>query len=436
MSNFQIWIFQIDYWLLNIYDMKIKQQLQKTLDASRKLNLIDDGQVKEVLFELAKEARDNCDIILAENQKDLARMDEADPKYDRLKLTAERIEGIASDIENVARLNSPVGNTLKETQQENGLTISKVTVPFGVIGIIYEARPNVTFDVFALCLKSGNACVLKGGSDAIDSNTAIVSLIQKVLKKFNLDQNTVTLLPAGREETNEMLQAHGFIDLIIPRGSQGLINFVRENAKIPVIETGAGICHTYFDEFGDAEKGREIVFNAKTRRVSVCNALDCLIIHKSRLSELKAFAQKLAEEKVVIYADEQAFKQIKDSYPAEILFEATEESFGTEFLSMKMSIKTVASFDEAIEHINIYSSKHSEAIISENEERIQMFRKLVDASSVYSNTSTAYTDGAQFGLGAEIGISTQKLHARGPMALEELTSYKWIIEGNGQTRPK
>ncbi|MEN8115734.1 MAG: glutamate-5-semialdehyde dehydrogenase [Bacteroidota bacterium] len=416
--------------------MKIEQQLQQVLTASRKLNLVENSQVKEILFELANEARANTEFILAENQKDLDRMAPEDPKFDRLKLTEERIEGIARDIENVANLKSPAGKVLKETIRPNGLKISKVTVPFGVIGIIYEARPNVTFDVFALCLKSGNTCVLKGGSDAFYSNQVIVSIIQNVLKKFELDKNTVTLLPAGREETNEMLRAHGYIDLIIPRGSQGLINFVRENATIPVIETGAGICHTYFDEFGDAEKGREIVFNAKTRRVSVCNALDCLVIHESRLEELTGFAKKLAEEKVVIYADKKAFNQIKNIYPAELLLPATEESFGTEFLSMKMSVKTVGSFDEAIDHINTHTSKHSEAIISENSGRIELFRKLVDASSVYSNTSTAFTDGAQFGLGAEIGISTQKLHARGPMALEELTSYKWIIEGDGQVRPK
>jgi len=416
--------------------MKIQQQLQKAFNASRKLNLVDDNLVNQVLLEIAEQARENTDYILAENRKDLDRMAFDDPRYDRLQLTAERIEGIASDTENVAKLDSPVGRILSKTVRPNGLEISKVSVPFGVIGIIYEARPNVTFDVFALCLKSGNACVLKGGSDAIDSNRAIVAVIKNVLKRFDLDENTVTLLPAGREETAEMLNARGYIDLIIPRGSQGLINFVRKNASIPVIETGAGICHTYFDEFGDAEKGREIIFNAKTRRVSVCNALDCLIIHERRLPDLSNFANKLQEEKVVIYADEKAYAQLKENYPANLLFKATNESFGTEFLSLKMAIKTVASFDEALEHINKYSSKHSEAIISEDAGRIAMFRKLVDASSVYSNTSTAYTDGAQFGLGAEIGISTQKLHARGPMALEELTSYKWIIEGNGQVRPK
>ncbi|HCY41704.1 MAG TPA: glutamate-5-semialdehyde dehydrogenase, partial [Prolixibacteraceae bacterium] len=369
-------------------------------------------------------------------KKDLERMDVADPKYDRLKLTKERIDGIASDIENVAKLPSPVGRVLTETVRPNGMKITKVTVPFGVIGIIYEARPNVTFDVVALCLKSGNACVLKGGSDAIDSNTAIVSVIQKVLKKWNINENTVTLLPAGREETHEMLHAHGYIDLIIPRGSQGLIDFVRENARIPVIETGAGICHTYFDKFGDSGKGAEIIFNAKTRRPSVCNALDCLVIHESRLADLPQLTKKLATEKVIVYADEFAFSKLKGNYPAELLFPATEASFGTEFLSLKMAVKTVDCIYDAIDHINKYGSKHSEAIISEDAERIVKFRKMVDAAAVYSNASTAFTDGAQFGLGAEIGISTQKLHARGPMALEELTSYKWIVEGDGQVRPK
>lgn len=416
--------------------MKIEKQLQGVLKASRKLNLVEEETIKKVLFDLAEQARKKIPHILAENKRDLERMDLEDPKYDRLKLSAERIEGIASDIENVANLESPVGKVVKETVLPNRLKISKTTVPFGVIGIIYEARPNVTFDVFALCLKSGNACVLKGGSDAIYSNNAIVSVIQEVLKQNNLDENTVCLLPAGREETNEMLTARGYIDLLIPRGSQGLIDFVRENATIPVIETGAGICHTYFDEFGDTEIGAEIIFNAKTRRPSVCNALDCLIIHESRLDELPVFAKKLTEENVLIYADEKSFEKLAGVYPYDLLHKASPESFGTEFLSLKMSVKTVADFDEAIEHIGKYSSKHSEAIISENEENIRKFMKMVDASSVYSNASTAFTDGAQFGLGAEIGISTQKLHARGPMALEELTSYKYIIEGHGQVRPK
>jgi len=416
--------------------MKIEKQLTDVLNASRKLTLIEDEKVNRVLLELADQAEAETEKILEENKKDLERMDPNDPKFDRLKLTEERIIGIADDIRNVAGLSTPVGKVLSETIRPNGLKVKRISVPFGVIGIIYEARPNVTFDVFSLCLKSGNACVLKGGSDAIYSNQAIVSIIKNVLEKHELDEHVVELLPAGREETNEMLRAHGFIDLIIPRGSQGLINFVRDNATIPVIETGAGICHTYFDEFGDAEKGGEIIFNAKTRRPSVCNALDCLVIHKSRLNELPLFAEKLQEEKVVIYADSDSYEILKEKYPEDLLERATDKSFGTEFLSLKMAIKTVESYDEAIAHINLYSSKHSEAIITDNKERIENYKKVVDASSVYSNASTAYTDGAQFGLGAEIGISTQKLHARGPMALEELTSYKWIIEGNGQVRPK
>ena len=316
------------------------------------------------------------------------------------------------------------------------MNISKITVPFGVIGIIYEARPNVTFDVFSLCLKSGNACVLKGGSDANDSNEAILKVIQEVLRKHNLDENILALLPADREATAELLHAHGLVDLIIPRGSQNLINFVRENSSIPVIETGAGICHTYFDEFGDTEKGQAIVNNAKTRRPSVCNALDCLIIHKNRLSDLPALTELLPGSNVVIYADPDAYQALQGKYPENLLEPATEESFGTEFLSYKMAVKTVENIDEALDHIAAFSSKHSEAIISENAEMLEIFRKSVDAAAVYCNVSTAFTDGAQFGLGAEIGISTQKLHARGPMALEELTSYKWIIEGSGQIRPK
>ena len=416
--------------------MKIEKQLTEVLEASRKLTLVEDEKVNNVLMNLAEEANANVGFILEENQKDLDRMDSTDPKFDRLKLTEERIKGIASDIRNVANLPSPLGKVLSETVRPNGLKIKRITVPFGVIGIIYEARPNVTFDVFSLCLKSGNACVLKGGSDAIDSNTAIVSIIKKVLNKHGLDENIVALLPAGRDETNEMLRAHGYIDLIIPRGSQGLIDFVRENATIPVIETGAGICHTYFDEFGDAQKGREIIFNAKTRRPSVCNALDCLVIHKDRLNDLPLFADKLQEEEVKIFADNLSYDILEGKYPEKLLYHATEESFGTEYLSLQMAIKTVASYDEAISHINHFSSKHSEAIISENQERIKNFEKIVDASSVFTNVSTAFTDGAQFVLGAGIRISSQKLHARGPMALQEMTSYKWIIEGEGQVRPK
>ena len=402
--------------------------------ASRTLNLIDDETINQVLLTLADEAIAQTDSILAENAKDLAAMDKTNPMYDRLLLSKERIAGIAADIRNVATLSSPLGKQLMETERPNGMQISKITVPFGVVGIIYEARPNVSFDVFSLCLKSGNACVLKGGTDAHNSNSAIVKVIQSVLEKFGLDKNIVTLLPAGREATAELMNAVGFVDVIIPRGGKGLIDFVRDNSRIPVIETGAGICHTYFDEFGDLEKGKSIIFNAKTRRVSVCNALDCLVINEKRLTDLPALCQKLAEKDVIIYADEKAYNILNGNYPVHLLQKAIEESFGIEFLDYKMSVKTVDCIESAVNHISKYSSKHSECIVSENQAQINLFEKTVDAACVYSNVSTAFTDGAQFGLGAEIGISTQKLHARGPMALEELCSYKWIIKGKGQIR--
>jgi len=377
----------------------------------------------------------STDFILRENQKDLARMENSDPKYDRLKLTGERLGSIAEDIRNVASLPSPIGRVLSDSDRPNGLKITKVTVPFGVIGIVFEARPNVTFDVFSLCLKSGNACILKGGTDAANSNQTIVSIIHKVLEANNINPHVLTLLPSGREATTELLNARGYVDLVIPRGSQGLIDYVRMNSTIPVIETGAGICHTYFDEFGNLAKGAEIVNNAKTRRVSVCNALDCLIIHESRLPDLREIVKLLIKSHVEIYADKQSYSMLDGKYPDHLLQAADDESFGTEFLSYRMAIKTVTSLDEAIAHIAKYGSKHSEAIISENKKNCELFLKAVDAAAVYVNASTAFTDGAQFGLGAEIGISTQKLHARGPMGLEELTSYKWLVEGDGQIRP-
>ena len=402
--------------------------------ASRELALLNDDIINQILNAVADAAIAETPFILAENKKDLARMDKNDPKYDRLKLTKERLKGIAADTRNVATLPSPLGKVLKESVRPNGMRLTKVSVPFGVIGIIYEARPNVSFDVFSLCLTSGNACILKGGSDADCSNRAIISVIHEVLKKFNINPHIVELLPADREATAALLNAVGYVDLIIPRGSSSLIHFVRENAKIPVIETGAGICHTYFDEFGDVNKGAAIIHNAKTRRVSVCNALDCAIIHEKRLIDLPMLCEKLKDSHVIIYADAQAYQALKNRYPAELLEHAKAESFGTEFLDYKMAVKTVKSFEDALGHIQENSSKHSECIVTENKERAALFTKIVDAACVYTNVSTAFTDGAQFGLGAEIGISTQKLHARGPMGLEEITSYKWVIEGDGQTR--
>lgn len=414
--------------------MDLKSTFQAVQNASRKLRLLNDERINEVLNAIATEISVEVEYILSENKKDLERMDSSNPKYDRLKLTKERLDGIAADIKSVVSLPSPLGRVLVETERPNGMKLTKVSVPFGVIGIIYEARPNVSFDVFSLCLKSGNACVLKGGSDAIYSNIAIVNLLHQVLERYQIDPYTVTLLPADREATNQLLHAVGYVDLLIPRGSSNLINYVRENATIPVIETGAGICHTYFDKDGDVIKGTNIINNAKTRRVSVCNALDCVVVHQDRLCDLSALCESLKDSKVIIYADELAYNQLKGHYPDSLLKEATEESFGTEFLDYKMAIKTVSNLEEALLHIQGNSSKHSECIITENEETALFFQKMVDAACVYVNVSTAFTDGAQFGLGAEIGISTQKLHARGPMALEELTSYKWLIKGEGQIR--
>lgn len=407
---------------------------KKALIASRSLNLVSNDKINEILIALADEAIANTDIILAANQKDLDAMDTTNPMYDRLLLNADRIQGIAEDIRKVASLPSPLGRILEEKSLPSGLFLTKTTVPFGVIGIIYEARPNVSFDVFSLCIKSGNVCVLKGGTDAFHSNLAIVSVIKNILKRFDIDENSIHLLPAGREATTDLLNAVDYVDLLIPRGSKGLINYVRNNAKVPVIETGAGVCHTYFDEYGDKEKGRDILFNAKTRRVSVCNALDCFIIHEKRLADLGDICKPLADKDVVIEADTKAYTFLAGKYPPHLLQKANEQSFGTEFQAYRMSIKTVSDIQYALEHVATNSSKHSEAIISEKKEHIQRFEKEVDAACVYSNASTAFTDGSQFGLGAEIGISTQKLHARGPMALAELTSYKWLIKGNGQTR--
>ena len=402
--------------------------------ASKKLILISDEKIKAVLISLAEAAISSAELILRENQKDLDRMSTVDPKYDRLQLTNKRLQDIANEIKKVSELPSPVGILLEQKTMDNGIQISKISVPIGVIGIIFEARPNVTFDVFSLCLQSRNACILKGGSDAEFSNLAIVKIIQSVLKQNGLPENCIELLPATREATTQLLNAVGYVDVIIPRGSQQLIDFVRKESKVPVIETGAGIVHAYFDESGDIEKGKAIIYNSKTRRVSVCNALDCLLIHASQLKNLPELVSNLSDKNVLIYADDLAYKALENNYPSNILMKANEKHFGTEFLDYIMAIKTVASIEAAINHISEYSSKHSESIIAENTQTIEQFLQQVDAAVVYSNVSTAFTDGAQFGLGAEIGISTQKLHARGPMALKELCSYKWIVRGDGQIR--
>ena len=380
--------------------------------ASRSLTLIPDNRRDEILLAVADAIGDNEAILLEANAKDLSRMEKSNPLYDRLQLTHDRLCGIASDMRHVAALPSPLGKVLKDKVLDNGLHLRRVSVPFGVIGMVFEARPNVAFDVFSLCFKSGNACVLKGGRDADDSNRAIVSLIHGILRDFDVDPNVVALLPATHEATAEMLNAVGYIDVCIPRGGRRLIDFVRDNAKVPVIETGAGVVHAYFDKEGDLEKGKRIINNAKTRRVSVCNALDCLLVHKDRAAELDALLAPM-KDKVTFHYD----------------------NYGTEWMSYDLSIKIVDSIEEAISHIAKYGSGHSECIITEDKEAARTFQTMVDAACVYVNAPTSFTDGAQFGLGAEIGISTQKLGPRGPMALEEITTYKWLIDGDGQIRP-
>ena len=390
----------------------MEETLRKTKAASRILATISDEKRNEILLAVADAIISNKDRILKANADDLAKMDPKNPLYDRLQLTDKRLDDIASDMRNVSRLPSPLGRVLKDSTLPNGLRLKRVSVPFGVIGMIYEARPNVTFDVFSLCFKSGNACVLKGGKDADCSNREEVALIHEVLANYGVPTDIVALLPATHEATAEMLNAVGYIDVCIPRGGRRLIDFVRDNAKVPVIETGAGVVSAYFDEFGDIEKGRRIIDNAKTRRVSVCNALDCLIIHRSRLADLDQLIEPVLKKGVKTYYGE----------------------YGTEFMDYKMSIKVVDSIDEALDHIATYDSGHSECIITENEANARKFQQMVDAACVYVNAPTSFTDGAQFGLGAEIGISTQKLGPRGPMGLEEITTYKWLIEGEGQVR--
>ncbi|MCM1292568.1 MAG: glutamate-5-semialdehyde dehydrogenase [Bacteroides sp.] len=409
--------------------------IEKARRASFSLQSISADEMADILRDIADELVKHSAAILEANRLDLSKMDQSNPMYDRLKLTPERIEAIASDMRNVASLPSPVGRVLDERTLDNGLHIRKISVPFGVIGVIFEARPNVSCDVASLCLRSGNACVLKGGHDAACSNQALVDVIRRVLRRRNVDENAVTLLPPTREATAEMLEARGLVDLVIPRGSSGLIKFVRENARIPVIETGAGVCHVYMHASADVGMTSGIVCNAKTRRVSVCNALDCFLIDVSRVDNLPEIAWPLARKGVKMYADPRAMKALRGYYPNELLLEATTESFGTEFLSLTMAIHVVDGIDEAIEHIRRYGSGHSESIVTEDEEAAAMFCQQVDAACVYVNAPTSWTDGAQFGLGAEIGISTQKLHARGPMALRELTTYKWVIIGHGQLRP-
>jgi len=393
----------------------MNEQFAKTKRASKSLALLTDQQRNEILLAVADAIINQQERILKANAEDLAKMSKENPLYDRLQLTPSRLEGIASDMRNVATLPSPLGHITKQKTLPNGLRLCRVSVPFGVIGMIYEARPNVTFDVFSLCFKSGNACVLKGGKDADCSNREEVALIHEVLERYGVSKDVVALLPATHEATGEMLNAVGYVDLCIPRGGRKLIDFVRDTARIPVIETGAGVVHIYFDKDGDLEKGKAIVNNAKTRRVSVCNALDTLLIHKDREGNLDELLAPMRGKVEFFFNDE--------------------SRYDTEFMDYKMNVVTVNSLEDALDHIDRHGSGHSEAIVTEDEAAARQFQAHVDAACVYWNAPTSFTDGAQFGLGAEIGISTQKLGPRGPMALEEICTYKWLIEGNGQTRP-
>ena len=413
--------------------MQLKETFERVKRASKSLALLSDEQRNSILNAVADAIVNNQERILKANAQDLAKMEKSNPLYDRLQLTESRLEGIAADMRNVATLPTPLGHITKQKTLPNGLRLCRISVPFGVIGMIYEARPNVTFDVFSLCFKSGNACVLKGGKYADCSNREEVALIHEILEHYGVSKDVVALLPATHEATGEMLNAVGYVDLCIPRGGRKLIDFVRDTARIPVIETGAGVVNTYFDKDGDLEMGKAIINNAKTRRVSVCNALDCLLVHTDRLHDLEEIVTPMAGKNVIIYADEQAYAAIEGKYP--YLEHATAESFGTEFMDYKLAIKTVANLEEALDHIDQNGSGHSESIITMNEQTARQFQAHVDAACVYWNAPTSFTDGAQFGLGAEIGISTQKLGPRGPMALEEITTYKWLIEGEGQVRP-
>lgn len=416
--------------------MTLEDTFKKVKKASKALALIPDAKRNDILNAVADAIVANKDSILAANKDDLDRAGKDYAFYDRLLLTPDRLDGIAADMRHVATLPSPLGKVLKDKTLENGLHLKRVSVPFGVIGMIFEARPNVTFDVFSLCFKSGNAALLKGGKEADGTNRAEVELIHNVLNANGIDPAIVELLPATHEATGALLTAVGYVDLCIPRGSKRLISFVRDTAKVPVIETGAGVVHCYFDETGDLDKGKRIVDNAKTRRCTVCNALDCLLINSKRLKDLPLLVAPLAGKKVKLHADEQAYNVLQGSYPSELLTHSNgDETWNTEWLSMQMGVRTVDNIGEALKHIDTYGSGHSECIVTEDKDAARMFEGMVDAACVYVNAPTSFTDGAQFGLGAEIGISTQKLGARGPMALEEITTYKWLIEGNGQTRP-
>lgn len=410
----------------------MKLSFKKSRRAANLLAAADSADIDGALIALADAVVAAEADLLAANAVDCDALGKDSPLYDRLLLTPARVADIADGIRAVAALPSPVGVVLDATTRPNGMTIKRVAVPFGVIGCIFEARPNVAFDVFAICFKAGSVCILKGGHEAANTNAAVIEIIRNTLIDNGFDADCAVLLPPGHDATTAMLRARGEVDLVIPRGSRRLIDYVRDNALVPVIETGAGVCHTYFHASGDIATGRDIVFNAKTRRVSVCNALDCLLVDRSRLDVLPALCYKLAEKNVEIYADDEAYAALDGAYP--LLRHATDADYGREWLDYKMTLRTVDGIEDALDYIDRYGSHHSECIVAENRDAVATFLRAVDAACVYANVSTAFTDGGQFGFGAEIGISTQKLHARGPMALREICTYKYLITGAGQTR--
>lgn len=417
--------------------MTLTPIFQQAKDAALSVAAMTDGERNDVLLDLAAAIEVHTEFLLEANRTDLARMDCASPLYDRLLLTPDRLLAIASDMRHVATLPSPLGIELERRTLPNGLLLRRETVPFGVVGVVYEARPNVSFDVFSLCLKSGNACVLKGGRDADDSNRAIITLIHSILEAHGLPQAAATLLPATHEATAQMLGATGYIDVCIPRGGKRLIEFVRDTARIPVIETGAGVVHAYVAPSADLLMAARIIQNAKTRRVSVCNALDTLLVHEALLGQLDTLLAPLAEKRVKLHADRQTLPHLA-FYPASLVIpivEGQEETtYHTEYMDYAMGLHAVGSTTEAISHIARYGSGHSESIVTSDEQEARRFQREVDAACIYWNAPTSFTDGGQFGLGAEIGISTQKLGPRGPMGLSALTTYKWLIDGDGQIR--
>jgi glutamate-5-semialdehyde dehydrogenase len=419
-------------------DMNLEQALAKMQIAGRKFPLVSDEVVNQVLLKLADLLEENTAWILEANQRDLDKIDSNDPIKDRVMLNEQRVADMAASVREIAEYDSPIGETLEARVLDCGLNLEKVRVPLGVVGAIFEGRPNVVIDIFALCFKAKNACVLKGGSQSAESNWVLSKLIIDAIDsgrgEFGFLIDTVLLLKNDRELVAEFLKMDKYVDILVPRGSAKFIDFVRKNSTIPTIETGAGVVHTFVDESAKMEMARDIVFNAKTTRPSVCNSLDTLLVHRARLGDVAEICSRMNEFRVEIFADKECFEMLDGEYPAELLQLAAEDSFGKEYLSLAMSVKVVDSLEEAIEHINYYGSHHSEAIVTEDEGHSDKFLKAVDAAAVYVNASTRFTDGAIFGLGAEVGISTQKLHARGPMGIKELTSYKWLLRGEGEVR--